>query len=139
MTLDIPFMKRNHYLMQKFLPRSCQISIWTLPNHFQNAVTLSSASPVSSSHPPASSSFLVPFALSCGTSRTPTRNQNYASKSIGLRYNFITVSVGEIKAQKGKNLLAQNHKGISATQRPKSSFSGSVFHLLTCARAAQSS
>lgn len=124
MTFDIPFTKRNHYLMQKFLPSSCQVSTWTLPT-FKMLWLLVICNPVSSCHSPASSSSLVPlgsFALSLRTSRSPTRNQNYASKSRGLGYNFIMVWVGETKAQKGKDLSAQNHKRISAMQRPKSRF-----------------
>lgn len=50
-------------------------------------------------------------------------NQNYASESRGLRYNLIMVLMGgDWGAERGRNLFAQNHKGLSAKQRPKSRF-----------------
>lgn len=86
-------------------------------------------SPVGSSHPPALSSSLVPLgslALSLGTEvgawRSPTRNQNYISKSRGLRYNFITLSMQETKAQKRKESLGSKSQGVLSKDQTKSRF-----------------
>lgn len=139
MTFDIPFMKRNHYLMQKFLPGSCQISIWALPTHLYNAMNLCHLqSPVGSSHPPALSSSLVPlgsFALSFGTevgvSRSPTRNENYARKSRGLGYNFID---GGDKGPKAEGTSWLKITRVLSHAEIKIQVSQGPFHSLTCAR-----